>query len=195
MEEPKDEKAGEAEIEWYSDKYKNKNDRHEKVPLSQLLTLNARYFPLELWGSRRQQKRKRGEAGSLEQGAAAGSGGTVPSGESIWKAREGHATEDLARLDRLARLEKKHAEQEAREAEAGGTAAGGSGKSEGDAKGKDKEDKGNKDKDGEEEEDDDDEGDEDDYWDDEDDYQQGGHFDDDEGYDDDFGDDDGEAYF
>ena len=177
--EPEPSKHSEVVIEHYSDRRAKaaKSGAAEKTQLSQLLTLNARYFPVELHGGRGRRKRRRNED---------------EDDPSIWRVPEGHATQDISRLDRLARLEKKMAEEEEKAAEkvAGANKDGKDGK-DGGKDGKDGKDG----KGGEDGEGDDEEGDDDDYWDDEDDYQQGGAFDDDDGYDDDFADDDGEAFF
>lgn len=180
--EPEQSKHPEVTIEHYSDRRTKaaKAGAAEKTQLSQLLTLNARYFPVELHGGRGRRKRRRNEDDD----------------PSIWRVPEGHATQDISRLDRLARLEKRMAEEEEKAAQKGGgvegegAGAGAGGKDAG-KDGKDgKDGKGGEDGEGDEEE-----GEEEDYWDDDDDYQQGGAFDDDDGYDDDFADDDGEAYF
>ena len=169
--EPEASKYPEVTIEHYSDQSARaaKSGAAEKAQLSQILTLNAQYFPVELYGGRGRRKRRRDEDDN----------------PNIWHVPEGHATQDISRLDRLARLEKKMEEEENKRAALAEEKAAKEGPKDAEKK-KGEGEEG----DGEEEE-----GDDDDYWDDDDDYQQAGAFDDDDGYDDDFGDNDGEAYF
>ena len=94
-EEPEEKKYPETVIEHHRDRVAKaaKSQAAERAKLSQLLTLNARYFPVELHGRGRgaaRRKRRREEDDD----------------PSIWRVHEGHATQDISRLDRLARLER-----------------------------------------------------------------------------------------
>ena len=192
-EEPEEKKYPETVIEHHRDRVAKaaKSQAAERAKLSQLLTLNARYFPVELHGRGRgaaRRKRRREEDDD----------------PSIWRVHEGHAPQDISRLDRLARLERTlELEEEAAAEKAGAEDKTGAGEKTGatnhSGKGPDahKNARGGKKGDDRGDEEEDDGAEVDDEWDDEDDYQQGGAFDDDDGYDDDFadGDDGGDAFF
>ena len=90
-------------VERYSDRYKPQA-LPGRAPLSAFLTLDARYFPAELY------RRK---------GAGAGRGGAPRGRGAEWLAAEGAAGGDMLRLERLAEAERRAAER--------GDAAGGGG--------------------------------------------------------------------
>eukprot|EP00240_Pyramimonas_obovata_P014481 CAMPEP_0118923074 /NCGR_PEP_ID=MMETSP1169-20130426/1739_1 /TAXON_ID=36882 /ORGANISM="Pyramimonas obovata, Strain CCMP722" /LENGTH=200 /DNA_ID=CAMNT_0006864015 /DNA_START=296 /DNA_END=898 /DNA_ORIENTATION=+ len=144
----------EVDVSRYSDRYTRKQTTTSRPPLNSVMTLTPINFPSELYGK-----------------GGKGRGKNVLSGLS----NVNKASEDLLKLEELAKLEKRYADEEAKEA--------GGGK---DGEGKSTEA-------GEGEEPEEEEMEEEEYEDD--DYMQGYDFDDDDGYDDDGGGDDDEAVF
>jgi len=157
LELPKEDVA--ADIQRYSDRYTKKSTTSsDRPPLSSVMTLTPNNFPSELYG--------RGGKGRSKQ--------VLSNVMNVNK-----ASDDLLKLEELAQLERKYADEEGAD-EAKGKPEG---------EGKD----GKTGEEGEEEDQEEEEAEEDEY---DDDYMQGYDFDDDDGYDDnDVGGDDDEAVF